>query len=111
VSERDARGPFRSMLELCRRVDLTKINRRVVEALVRSGALAALGPNRATLDDAVADVLQLAERSVHASAAGQGALFGGDDSGGSLEHKLTPRREWTKRERLQAEFESLGLHL
>jgi len=111
VSERDARGPFRSMLELCRRVDLTKINRRVVEALVRSGALDALGPNRATLDDAVADVLHLAERSVHASAAGQGALFGGDDSGGSLEHKLTPRREWTKRERLQAEFESLGLHL
>jgi DNA polymerase-3 subunit alpha len=111
VSERSARGPFKSLLDLCRRVDLQKINRRVVEALVRSGALDALGPNRATLNDAIADVLQLAERSVHASAAGQGALFGGDDSHGALVHELVPRREWTKRERLQAEFESLGLHL
>jgi DNA polymerase-3 subunit alpha len=111
VAERDARGPFRSMMDLCRRVDLQKINRRVVEALVRSGALDAIGPNRATLNDAIADVLQLAERSVHASAAGQGALFGGEDSQGALEHKLVPRREWTKRERLQAEFDSLGLHL
>jgi DNA polymerase-3 subunit alpha len=111
VSERGARGPFKSMIDLCRRVDLQKINRRVLEALVRSGALDALGPNRATLNDAVGDVLQLAERSAHASAAGQGALFGGDESVGTLKHELVPRREWTKRERLQAEYESLGLHL
>ncbi len=111
VSEREARGPFKSMIDLCRRVDLQKINRRVLEALVRSGALDALGPNRATLNDAVGDVLQLAERSAHASAAGQGALFGGDESAGTLKHELVTRREWTKRERLQAEYESLGLHL
>ena len=111
VSEREAHGPFKSMIDLCRRVDLQKINRRVLEALVRSGALDALGPNRATLNDAVGDVLQLAERSAHASAAGQGALFGGDESSGTLKHELVPRREWTKRERLQAEYESLGLHL
>jgi DNA polymerase-3 subunit alpha len=111
VGEREARGPFKSMIDLCRRVDLQKINRRVLEALVRSGALDALGPNRATLNDAVPDVLQLAERSAHASAAGQGALFGGDESQGTLKHELVTRREWTKRERLQAEYESLGLHL
>ena len=85
VSEREARGPFKSMIDLCRRVDLQKINRRVLEALVRSGALDALGPNRATLNDAIGDVLQLAERSAHASAAGQGALFGGDESAGHAE--------------------------
>jgi DNA polymerase-3 subunit alpha len=111
VSEREAHGPFKSMIDLCRRVDLQKINRRVLEALVRSGALDALGPNRATLNDAIGDVLQLAERSAHASAAGQAALFGGDESLGELKHELVPRREWTKRERLQAEYESLGLHL
>jgi DNA polymerase-3 subunit alpha len=111
IGERQARGPFTSLLDLCRRVDLTKINRRVLEALVRSGALDSLGHNRATLMAAIPDALQLAERSAHASAAGQAALFGGDERGSALEHKIVPLREWTKRERLEAERESLGLYL
>jgi DNA polymerase-3 subunit alpha len=111
VAEREAHGPFKSLLDLCRRIDLQKINRRVLEALVRSGALDSLGPNRATLMAAIPDVLQLAERSAHASAAGQAALFGGDAAPGELEHEIVPQREWTKRERLEAERESLGLYL
>ncbi len=111
VSERTARGPFTSLLDLCRRIDLQKINRRVLEALVRSGALDSLGLNRATLMAAIPDALQLAERSAHASAAGQTALFGGDEQSDALEHKIVPLREWTKRERLEAERESLGLYL
>ena len=39
VNEREARGPYTSVVDLCRRVDLTKINRRVLEALAKSGAL------------------------------------------------------------------------
>jgi DNA polymerase-3 subunit alpha len=111
VVERDERGPFKSLLDLCRRVDLQKINRRVLEALVRSGALDALGANRATLMAAVPDVLQLAERSAHASAAGQATLFGGGGQRDELAHEIVPQREWTKRERLEAERESLGLYL
>ncbi len=112
VAEREANGAFRSLLDLCRRVDLQKLNRRVLEALVRSGALDSLGANRATLMKAVPDTLQLAERSVHALAAGQGALFGGgDEDEADLEQVLVPVREWTKRERLEAERESLGLYL
>jgi DNA polymerase III subunit alpha len=111
VAERAAQGPFSSLLDLCRRVDLQKLNRRVLEALVRSGALDSLGANRATLMKAVPDALQLAERSVHAQAAGQGALFGGEEGEDDLEQVLVPVREWTKRERLEAERESLGLYL
>jgi DNA polymerase-3 subunit alpha len=111
VAEREARGPFTGLVDLCRRVDLTKINRRVLEALVRSGALDALGANRATLMNGVPNALQAAERSVHAQAAGQAALFGGDERDDTLEHVLTPVREWSKRERLDGERESLGLYL
>jgi DNA polymerase-3 subunit alpha len=113
VTERDARGRYKSLFDLCRRADLQKLNRRVLEALVRSGALDSLGANRATLLQAIPDALQLAERSVHALAAGQTALFGGDEreSERELEHVMTPVREWTKRERLEAERESLGLYL
>jgi DNA polymerase-3 subunit alpha len=111
VSERNARGPYKSLFDLCARVDLTKINRRVLEALVRSGALDSLGANRATLMNGIPTALQAAERSVRAQAAGQTALFGGDEQIESLEHVLTPVREWSKRERADGERESLGLYL
>jgi DNA polymerase-3 subunit alpha len=111
VSERDAHGRFTSLVDLCRRVDLTKINRRVLEALAKSGALDSLGANRATLMNGIPSALQAAERSVHAQAAGQTALFGGADHESDLEHVLTPVREWSKRERLDGERESLGLYL
>ena len=111
VTERNAHGAYTSLVDLCRRVDLTKINRRVLEALVKSGGLDSLGANRATLMNGIANALQAAERSVHAQAAGQAALFGGDERDDALAHVLTPVREWSKRERLEGERESLGLYL
>jgi DNA polymerase-3 subunit alpha len=111
VNERDAHGSYKSLADLCRRVDLQKINRRVLEALVRSGALDSLGANRATLMNGIANALQAAERTVHAQAAGQTALFGGDEHGDVVDFVLTPVREWSKRERLDGERESLGLYL
>jgi DNA polymerase-3 subunit alpha len=111
VVERDAHGPYKSLVDLCRRVDLTKINRRVLEALVKSGGLDSLGANRATLMNGIPNALQAAERSVHAQAAGQTALFGGGERDDTLAHVLTPVREWSKRDRLEGERESLGLYL
>jgi DNA polymerase-3 subunit alpha len=111
VAERDENGRYTSLVDLCRRVDLTKINRRVLEALAKSGALDSLGANRATLMQGIPSALQAAERTVHAQAAGQAALFGGDDRDDSLELVLTPMREWSKRERADGERESLGLYL
>ena len=90
VGERDAHGPFKSLVDLCRRTDLQKLNRRVLEALVRSGALDALGPNRATLMQAIPNALQVAERATHAQAAGQTALFGGGDDDADIKHVMTP---------------------
>jgi len=111
VAEREANGPFADLLEVCKRIDSHKINRRVLEALVRAGALDGLGANRATLLNAIPDLLKLAERSAHAQAAGQGALFGEQSAGEALTFELTPVRDWSDRERLAAERESLGLYL
>jgi DNA polymerase-3 subunit alpha len=111
VGEREGNGPYPDLLELCKRVDQHKLNRRVLEALARSGALDCLGMNRATAINSIPDVLKLAERSAHALAAGQGALFGGHDSGEPLSFELPEVRDWTERERLAAERESLGLYL
>ena len=47
--ERARKGPYASLAELCRRIDLTRVNRRVLEALIKAGAMDGLGANRATL--------------------------------------------------------------
>src|SRR6185312_12716310 len=49
VAERQRGGAYKDLADFCRRVDPTKLNRRVLEALILSGALDALAPNRASL--------------------------------------------------------------
>jgi DNA polymerase-3 subunit alpha len=76
LAGRQANGPYRSLVELCERIDLRLCNKRVIEALVDAGACDALGGHRAqlvaALDTAFAEALaRQAERD-----AGQGALFG-----------------------------------
>jgi DNA polymerase-3 subunit alpha len=111
VGAREMGGRFRNLLDFCRRVDQHKLNRRVLEALSRSGALDGLGANRATLFNAVPNALRLAKHAAHATAAGQTALFEDQDGDDGLESLFTPVREWNERERLAAERESLGLFL
>jgi len=110
VEERERNGPFTHLLDLCCRMDQQRLNRRMLEAFIRSGALDELGPNRATLMGAVPDVLKLAAHAARFKSAGQGALFAEPDSPGDIEDLLTPVPEWSAQERLKGERESLGLY-
>ncbi len=113
VQERRRGGPFRDLFDLCQRVDLRKLNRRVLDALVRSGAFDALGPNRATLMAQLPEALQLAEQHSRNHAAGQNDMFG------LATAERTPTRplhiakvpEWDEEERLRGEKETLGVYL
>ncbi|MCK9531145.1 MAG: DNA polymerase III subunit alpha [Gammaproteobacteria bacterium] len=112
VEERLAKGPFRDLFDFCRRIDLKKANRRVLEALIRAGALDGLGANRATLMAALPQALKLAEQDSKNSEAGLGDLFGFDstvlvDSPATYD----PVPEWDEDFRLQGEKETLGLYL
>ncbi len=49
IEERERNGEFKNLPDLCRRIDLARVNRRVLEALIRSGSLDLIGPNRASL--------------------------------------------------------------
>jgi DNA polymerase-3 subunit alpha len=113
IGER-AHGPFASLEDLCRRLDLQKANRRVLEALLRSGSLDALGPNRATLMDRLSAAMQLGDQNMRAHAAGQNDLFGlGADARASAPQSLPspPLPEWSEAVRLTGERETLGLYL
>ena len=113
--ERAARGPFADLFAFCRRIDLRKVNRRVLESLIRAGALDGLGSNRATLTMQLPLALKMAEQHHAMQAVGQNDLFGlGEPQ--SLE---VPRpqevpadlEEWEDEQRLQGEKETLGLYL
>ncbi|MDX1563136.1 MAG: DNA polymerase III subunit alpha, partial [Gammaproteobacteria bacterium] len=111
VAEREANGAFSDLLDLCRRVPALRTNRRALEALTAAGALDGLGTNRPSLLGAIPRCLKLAEDSAQAEAAGQGALFGNESPAAELSLVVDVVRDWTKRERLEAERDSLGLYL
>ncbi|MEJ2593278.1 MAG: DNA polymerase III subunit alpha, partial [Candidatus Thiodiazotropha sp.] len=115
IEERQANGPYKDIFEFCRRIDLRKANRRVMESLVRAGALDGLGKNRATLMLQLPLALKLAEQHHEMEARGQDDLFGmGDPQPTEASHaQVIPDdvEEWEEEQRLQGEKETLGLYL
>ncbi len=112
LAERAAGGPFADLFSLCRRGDARRLNRRVLEALIRAGALDGLGANRATLAATVEPALRAAEQSAAAAATGQEDLFG-VAAGTAAAPVALPATlpDWPENERLQGEKETLGLYL
>jgi DNA polymerase-3 subunit alpha len=74
VKERDENGLYKSIEDLCRRSDLQLVNRRVMESLIKAGALDALG-ERGTLLNSVGRILSLAQREQHLRETGQSTMF------------------------------------
>lgn len=117
LDERGARGPFADLDDLCRRCDLHKSNRRVLEALLKAGAMDCFGSNRATLAARLPDAVQGAEQEARAEEAGQSDFFGvaqvaaTSPAAGGKSSPLTEIEDWTEAERLAAERETLGLFL
>ncbi|MBP8803816.1 MAG: DNA polymerase III subunit alpha, partial [Pseudoxanthomonas sp.] len=114
VAERDQGGDYADLLDFCRRVESTKLNRRALEALVNAGALDALGRNRATLMLQLPEVLKATDQLAREAAAGQVSLFGmpaGDAGGAALKLDLPESAEWSLRQLLDGERDTLGHYL
>ncbi len=113
VAEREAHGPYRDLPDLCRRSDQSKLNRRVLEALIRSGATDSLGANRATLMHALPQSMQLADQTIKARVVGQNDMFGLMDTTPSAPAVVTTETlpDWSRRVRLDGERDTLGLYL
>jgi len=114
TGERSVGGAYRSLEDLCRRLDLTKLNRRVLEALIRSGSLDSLGVNRATLMARLPAAMQLGEQATRAVETGQVDLFALGDAPGAAEasaEAVPAQPEWGESVRLAGERETLGLYL
>ncbi|MDE2121441.1 MAG: DNA polymerase III subunit alpha, partial [Betaproteobacteria bacterium] len=109
VEAREAGGPFKSLMDFAERVDRSRINRRVLEALIRGGAFDHLDPNRATLMAAVGMALEhAAQRAEHADQGGLFDLLAGEHSAAPQPPEQPP---WDLRKRLAEEKLAIGFVL
>ena len=111
LAERQANGAFADLFAFCRRIDLRKVNRRVIEALIRAGALDSFGASRAAMAAALTQSLVAAEQYVRDRGTGQNDLFGGTAVEVPTLSPCPETTEWPEAERLLGEKETLGLYL
>ena len=116
IEARQQDGPFKDLFDFCTRVDLKRVNRRALEALIRSGAMDNLGAHRAVLMACQDEAVKVADQHSKNQSSGMVDLFGGmpgsnaaqDDDVYAGYARIKP---WTDKVRLQAEKETLGLYL
>jgi len=113
INERESSGEYKDIFDFCQRVDLRKVNRRVLETLIKSGAMDKLGPNRASLMASLSTAISIAEQNTRNNAVGQNDLFGFTNSvtQDTSEGQWTTIKEWNEKRRLDAEKETLGFYL
>jgi DNA polymerase-3 subunit alpha len=111
VAAREEGGAFRSLFDFCARVDRQRINKRVVEALIKAGAFDALHADRASALASVGLALDWAD--TQAAHVDQGGLFDFGDShaASTQEPSLVAAEPWGVKERLTLEKTALGFYL
>lgn len=106
IAAREEGGPFKDLFDFCSRLDLRKVNRRVIESLVRAGAFDQLEPNRAALMVGVSAAIGAAEHANNHL--GQDNLFGEETS---VQHQLPAIEAWRPEAQLKEEKAALGFYL
>lgn len=105
-------GYFKDLFDLCARSDIKKINRRILEKLIMSGAFDRLGPHRAALMNSLPDALKAADQHAKAEAIGQVDMFGVlAEAPEQVEQSYANVPRWQEQVVLDGERETLGLYL
>ena len=114
VAAREADGPFRDLFDFCRRIDPRKVNKRALEALIRSGALDGLGASRPVLMAAMGEALKAAEQQARNLDVGLLDMFAdtaAPAAAADVYADFAQAPAWSARERLRGEKETLGLYV
>ncbi len=112
LEARDRGGPFRDLFDFCNRVDIKKLNKRVMEKLILSGAMDRLGPHRAALMATLEEAMRAAEQHAKAQAVGQVDMFGVlTEEIDDVKKAFANVPHWPDKVWLEGERETLGLYL
>ena len=111
ISARSEGGPFTSLTDFCCRVNMRVVNKRVVEHLIKSGAMDSFGARRSQLLAVIDQAIDLGAACQRDRANGQLGLFGDDQTFGMEEIKMPQLPEIPKQTLLQYEKELLGFYV
>jgi DNA polymerase-3 subunit alpha len=112
IRARDEGGTFKSLFELCERIDLQAVNRRVLESLIKAGAMDNLPGFRSQLNAVLDSAIETGQRAMRDRLSGQSGLFG--DMFGSNEHTEQPLPnvpDLSSHDKLAGEKEVLGFYV
>ncbi len=103
-------GAFANLEDLLGRIDLSQVNKRVIENLIRSGALDYTGVSRRDMCERLEDLLKVfaSQKNVDPN---QMSLFGAIDTKPTLPRRGAPRPEWPVNQKLAYEREALGFYI
>ncbi len=117
IAAREEGGRFKSIFDFCRRVDLRKVNRRVIEGLIKSGAFDSTGAKRSQLMEVMERAMEEGVTIQRERTNGQINIFspsvpdGTDGSSDEAEEKLPDMPEWDETQLLRNEKESVGFYV
>jgi DNA polymerase-3 subunit alpha len=115
LAAREEGGRFRSLFDLCDRVDTRAVNRRVIESLIKSGSFDSIDARRSALFAVIDRAMEAGQKRQRDREQGQSSLFGMLDGtgtdGGTGSERIPDARPWPEAERLAFEKESLGFFI
>ncbi|HME00835.1 MAG TPA: DNA polymerase III subunit alpha [Terriglobia bacterium] len=112
LAARRTLGRFDNLFQFCENVDLRLLNKRVIESLIKAGALDSLGVRRSQMMAVLDRAMELGQNRQRETAAGQSGLFmGGGDEAPAAPVEFPDLPEWSQAERLAGEKEVLGFYV
>jgi len=111
IEVRNDTGPFKDLFDFCKRIEGSKVNRRVLEGLIQCGALDFSGIERSRLFASLDDVIRFCGSSHDPNQLNMFAGLGDDDSGISALFEFPDTDEWSESEKLRREKEALGFYI
>ncbi|HHO77013.1 MAG TPA: DNA polymerase III subunit alpha [Deltaproteobacteria bacterium] len=114
IAERSKNGPFTDLGSFLQRLALSKVNRRVVESLIKVGAFDSLYPNRRALFEVLDVLLEDAQRKAKDKLTGQETLFSLDEFSQDNAHdkmEMPDIPDWSEEEKLKMEKDGVGFYI
>ncbi len=114
VEARQSGGPYKSLDDFCERVDLNAVNRRVIESLIKAGAMDKFPGTRAQKMAIIDEAMETGQRARKDRESGQGGLFGellGMDDSSAPPRTFPNVPNWDSRESLRGEKETIGYYV
>ncbi len=111
IATRNEGGEFKDMSDFVSRIDASKVNKRVIESLIKAGAFDDFGHTRNALISQIEEIVEAAGKAMQAKKQAIGSLFGDGEEMTHVEVNIQPMEEYDLLELLALEKESLGFYV